>query len=590
MAAKKRAKKVEKTQTEEHPPLEEEETSLILVRRVGIIGEKIHAILLSLPNALNVGRKDVVAMHTGIDENARLKSIGYWMFIVASCGIATLGLIINSPAVIIGAMLVSPLMAPIIGLGLGITLGDVYLGAKSLVIVSLSILVAVLTSAFITVIVPINGVTPEIFGRTNPTILDLFIAIFCGLVAALSSVRTEGHKAMADAAPGAAIGVALMPPLCVVGFYLGKGFEWDMMWGAFLLFVTNLTAIVLVSTVFFYFIYDEYSPVKLIQMRAKVRTKSELFYENFQKIWEAFEISFESRKRFLLPVLLLIAISFPLSFSLAFLKLKNDIRSHVTKYLQKIEGIDVTQGPERLIFTRQDVVGNIQYYSPRPPRGDLSKELKDSIAQKFDGFQAKIRFIRLAGDSDISNLLKSQRAARLEVAKNNLGDGERNAHATEIVKRALELLMPRFPEEIGVISDLRVAYSIRGMDRIRVEYRGNPLPPVARKTLELSMRNELRVLKGRVNKVDLVYAGPARGRLGCGSKPNSLATWLRFQKVLGLLVVNPYLKLELVTKPGFIVYVEGTADKKKLHDSKKQIIPGINKAGCLVEFKYRYEI
>ena len=101
---------------------------------------RLHSLFVQLPHLLGVSRSDVLLMHSQIDDGSRIKSLPYWMFVISSCGIATLGLIINSPAVIIGAMLVSPLMAPIIGLGMSVAISDVYLGLKSIVnIVSLSL-------------------------------------------------------------------------------------------------------------------------------------------------------------------------------------------------------------------------------------------------------------------------------------------------------------------------------------------------------------------------------------------------------------------------------------------------------------------
>ncbi|MCB1139944.1 MAG: DUF389 domain-containing protein, partial [Leptospiraceae bacterium] len=298
-------KKAKKTEPATQQPEESEKRDLAqeLERASG----RLHSIFVQLPQFLGVKRSDVLLMHSQIDDGARIKSLPYWMFIISSCGIATLGLIINSPAVIIGAMLVSPLMAPIIGLGMSVAISDVYLGFKSVLNVVVSFLVAVLTAAAITYIVPINELTPEILSRTSPTFLDLFIALFCGLVAALSSVRSDGEAIMGSVAPGAAIGVALMPPICVVGYGLGTGFNMAIMWGSFLLFVTNLSAIVMVSSVFYYFVYEGYNIQKLIRLLVSRREKTEPLFRLLgrQSWWIQLNELITSSKRFLFPVLLL---------------------------------------------------------------------------------------------------------------------------------------------------------------------------------------------------------------------------------------------------------------------------------------------
>ncbi|MCB1165331.1 MAG: hypothetical protein KDK33_04200, partial [Leptospiraceae bacterium] len=116
----KKVSKIKTTSTAQTAPEEEKKDSL--AHEIEKAGGKLHNLFVQLPHLLGVKRSDVLLMHGQIDDGARIKSLPYWMFIISSCGIATLGLIINSPAVIIGAMLVSPLMAPIIGLGMSVAI------------------------------------------------------------------------------------------------------------------------------------------------------------------------------------------------------------------------------------------------------------------------------------------------------------------------------------------------------------------------------------------------------------------------------------------------------------------------------------
>ena len=174
---------------------------------------------------------------------AEMSSLSYWLEIVFSAGIAAFGLVLNSPAVIIGAMLISPLMGPIMAAGLALAAGDLYLAIKAIANLAASISLAVAFSAFIVWLLPFHSVTNEILARTNPTLLDLGVALFSGLAGSVAVCRFGGGEAVTTL-PGVAIAVALMPPLCTIGFGLGSGVNTRIMGGGGLLFLTNLVAIV----------------------------------------------------------------------------------------------------------------------------------------------------------------------------------------------------------------------------------------------------------------------------------------------------------------------------------------------------------
>jgi uncharacterized hydrophobic protein (TIGR00271 family) len=178
-----------------------------------------------------------------IYDSAEMSSINYWLEIVFSAGIATFGLVLNSPAVIIGAMLISPLMGPIMATGLALAAGDLYLTLKAIANLAASITLAIAFSALIVWLLPFHSVTGEILARINPNLLDLGVALFSGLAGSVAVCRFSGGEAVATL-PGVAIAVALMPPLCTVGFGLGSGANTTVMGGAGLLFLTNLVAIV----------------------------------------------------------------------------------------------------------------------------------------------------------------------------------------------------------------------------------------------------------------------------------------------------------------------------------------------------------
>ncbi len=183
-------------------------------------------------------------------EESDLKKPFYWLSLLSACGIATLGLAQNSPAVIIGAMLLSPLMIPIVALGLALAIGDVFLGFRSAWACLVSVGASLGVSALVALLLPFQETTAEILARTRPNPLDLGIALLCGLIAAVSAARLPSAGG-GTVLPGVAIAVALVPPLCAAGWGLGAGWRWDVFSGAMILFFTNLAAIVFASLLVF---------------------------------------------------------------------------------------------------------------------------------------------------------------------------------------------------------------------------------------------------------------------------------------------------------------------------------------------------
>ncbi|MEP7344550.1 MAG: DUF389 domain-containing protein [Gemmatimonadaceae bacterium] len=201
-----------------------------------------------LATALGVSRarrtETVVVM---LDSNAR-RAPGYWLQLFLATGIATLGLALGSTAVVIGGMLVSPLMGPLVELGMGFAVGSSLLVIRAFLRVAISAIVVTTAAALMTLALPFHEVTAEISARTAPTLLDLLVAVFCALAAAYTTVRRTADTTAAAA--GTAIGIALVPPLCVVGYGLGT-LSATVASGAGLLFIANFSAILLVTVVSF---------------------------------------------------------------------------------------------------------------------------------------------------------------------------------------------------------------------------------------------------------------------------------------------------------------------------------------------------
>jgi uncharacterized hydrophobic protein (TIGR00271 family) len=208
---------------------------------------------------VTAGAKPGVYLH--LYESAEFFGLNYIIELLLAAGIATLGLVLNSPAVVIGGMLVSPLMGPILATGLALAASDVYLGIKCFINIVLSFLASVLFSAILVWILPFHSPTTEILARTQPNLLDLGVALFSGLAGSLVVCRGGGGGGV-TALPGVAIAVALMPPLCTLGFGVGSGWEWPIISGAALLFLTNLAAIVACAFLVFLLVHMDSKDIR----------------------------------------------------------------------------------------------------------------------------------------------------------------------------------------------------------------------------------------------------------------------------------------------------------------------------------------
>lgn len=193
-------------------------------------------------------------LHKDLLEDSTL-NLNFLVLVITSCLIATLGLLTNSAAVIIGAMIIAPLMNPLRGLALGALIADRDLLGKSLLTLGVGTGLAILTSALIGGLfqLPALSFGSEVLARTQPTLADLGVALAAGGVSGFAKIRPK----VSDVLAGTAIAVALMPPLCVVGIALSQGSIAHSS-GAFLLFLTNFLGITLACILTF--IWGGYAP------------------------------------------------------------------------------------------------------------------------------------------------------------------------------------------------------------------------------------------------------------------------------------------------------------------------------------------
>jgi uncharacterized hydrophobic protein (TIGR00271 family) len=298
---------------------------------------------------LGVSQARKEQVYLDICRSVSLEDISYWIQVLFAAGIATLGLVLNSPAVIIGAMLISPLMGSILANGLALAAGDVILAMRALLNLVLSCTVAIAFAVLLVSLLPFKEITSEIVARTRPNILDLFVALFSGAVGSVAICKEP--RGVATSIPGVAIAVALMPPLCVVGYGIGiavsinsvKGLQ--VASGGGLLFFTNLVAITFTAMIVFLALH-----IDNLQVKAKVKEWRNTDPESIrmQKILEQLPVYNTLKKigslpaRLLLIVMTILAVIFPLNQSLSQLRREitqqqqeNRIRRAATDLWQK---------------------------------------------------------------------------------------------------------------------------------------------------------------------------------------------------------------------------------------------------------------
>jgi uncharacterized hydrophobic protein (TIGR00271 family) len=178
-----------------------------------------------------------------IDERIRgdihMKGSNLWILMFAIF-VASIGLNVNSTAVIIGAMLISPLMGPIMGIGYGAGINDFSLLRRAFKNLAIATFIGLLTSTLYFLISPLDTAQSELLARTTPTVWDVLIGLFGGLAGIVAVTRKEKTNVI----PGVAIATALMPPLCTAGFALATG-HWNYFFGAFYLYTINFVFIAL---------------------------------------------------------------------------------------------------------------------------------------------------------------------------------------------------------------------------------------------------------------------------------------------------------------------------------------------------------
>ena len=213
----------------------------------------------TLSFAHEVDRQATIKM---IKNEIQFKGFNIWILIF-SIIIASIGLNTNSTAVIIGAMLISPLMGPIMGIGLSLGTNDWGTLVQSFRSLMITVGVSLVTSTVYFWITPFGEAGDELLGRTHPELRDVFIAIFGGLAGIMANTRNKATNVI----PGVAIATALMPPLCTAGYGIAT-LNWKFFSGAFYLFLINSVYIALTT-----FIVIRYLKFPLVHLMDEVKEK-----------------------------------------------------------------------------------------------------------------------------------------------------------------------------------------------------------------------------------------------------------------------------------------------------------------------------
>jgi len=195
----------------------------------------------TLPFFTHALESDFKDLFLSLKESANVNST-YILLMILSTLLATLGLFLNSPSVVIGAMVLAPLMSPIISFSMGLLRSNSDLSQRSFFTLFTGIFIALSLSAAIAALLPFQELTNEIQGRLHPSTLDLLVAVLSGIAGAFANARENIAKSL----PGVAIAVALVPPLCVSGIGIGW-WNFEVFFGAMLLFLTNLTGIIMAA-------------------------------------------------------------------------------------------------------------------------------------------------------------------------------------------------------------------------------------------------------------------------------------------------------------------------------------------------------
>lgn len=329
---------------------------------------------------LREGEEDRVKTLESIKKNIDFKGANLWILACAII-VASVGLNVNSTAVIIGAMLISPLMGPIVGAGFALGIYDFVLLKKSFRNLLNATIVSLTVSTAYFYISPFKEVQSELLARTAPNIYDILIAFFGGLVGVIAVTRSEKGNPI----PGVAIATALMPPLCTAGYGLATQ-QWAFFFGAFYLYCINCVFIAIAT----------YLIIKYLKYPAKKQVDEKK----------------QRRLKIAIPVIV-IAMMVPSSYLAYTLYRQQQFKKNTDAFIQdEFSAKGYTVVYKKTDFTNKDKKLELAFLSKKFTKNELSELNKKLIANKYLNGTTLIirqdttdRFMALKGD--ILNEIKS---------------------------------------------------------------------------------------------------------------------------------------------------------------------------------------
>jgi uncharacterized hydrophobic protein (TIGR00271 family) len=386
-------------------------------------------------------------------------------------------------------MLISPLMGPILAAGLSLAAADLYLGLKSMVNIVISIIGSIGFAGFLVWILPFQTATTEILARTQPNLLDLGVALLSGLAGSLVVVRGGGGGGV-TALPGVAIAVALMPPLCAVGFGVGSGFTWNIMAGAGLLFLTNLAAIISAAfLVFFGARMDSPDVRRTIDEEIARRFETDRLYLLLKntRMAESFGHVGKLRWRVTMLVAVLVLLFLPLRRAL------NQVRDEAVARRAVQEAVRRIAAPEEVVTQQIDINQErvlVRMVVTEPVDPQVIEEVeRNLIRATTKGVTLSVR--RVAAEEDVAYLRERLRGA-IPVMEQPL-----SAIQQEMVARLERPLRQAWPSNRAELLRYELGFSPQGAV-VRLLYTAEePLQEGAAEVMQ-------RVLRANLGSPDLI--------------------------------------------------------------------------------------
>jgi uncharacterized hydrophobic protein (TIGR00271 family) len=486
--------------------------------------------LLRLLGSRVEARSEIVRGMLHRDAN---EAVSYWLQLSVSVGIGTLGLVVGSSAVVIGAMLIAPLMGPIVALAMGLATGSPFLVLRSSGRIVLSITLALAAAAMITSLLPFHELNAEISGRTSPTVLDLLTAGFCAIAGVYASLRPGSDTA--TTAAGTSIGISLVPPLCASGYGLGT-LAWPVAGGAALLFLTNLVAIVAVGTVAF--VAAGFNGVDVVHIERDVLAEGQ---GATLARWLASRLSrlFESRLgpllRFFMPFILLAAVYVPLRRALDEVAWEVRARKAVRDALAS-ETLRVVESKSQVARHEVELVVVVlgKADAAAATRSRLSRRI-----QRASGVKPSIEVLAVPDATAFagleSTLLKPRTTA---AAPERVPPAAEALLTTARVESAVAEAWPK--ASAGDILGVSLKEGEGEALFVQVAHWGNPLGAAAREALEKALTRSLEgpvVLEGiAINGQPITREG---GDLLFLGRATAAASAVRFARGVGICVIRP---------------------------------------------------